>query len=1063
MIRTTMKNRLLSLVLCVCMVLSMMPGMPLTASAAAAVSYIDCSWDGSKVVQTQKQVSEYTVVTSGTTAWNTGWYVVTGEVTIDSRVTVSGDVHLILADGAVLTAQKGIAVQMGSINNPNSLTIYAQSADTKTMGKLIAVSDENNNAGIGGDHEGTGGTVTITGGTVTAQGGAYGAGIGGGLKGNGGNVTIIGGKVTANGGTEAAGIGGGSSRTGGTVTIYGGVVVANGGYQAAAIGGGLSGHGGSLHIYGGSVTATGGHQGAGIGGGMGAAARAVNIYGGTVTAEGGENAAGIGGGESGNGGTVTISGGTVTASGGQYAAGIGSGEVSSWNTVSGTVTISGGTVTATGGYGGAGIGGGTQSGTTAGGSGSALPGLGGALDLQGGPGATVTIVGGTVKATAGQGASTIGAGLKGKTSGTLTDGSGNSLTLHTLVLSGAAADTTVTGVTGIGSYGLTDVKTLNTNRLYFYLPAGQNVTSVTAGGVDYVCRVNTTFYSAHSTTAESDKPADCVNASYCSNCKQNYGSVDPENHVSAETFYKLIDESTHGLYHSCCEALISTDTHSPSSTSCTEPMVCSDCGEIVGDATGHTGGTATCSKLAICEDCGVEYGEVDSDNHTGNYVVEYAWYPYDDGTCYVNADLYCADCGEWIDYISDYAEQTGSVEATDCQNPGSVTYSITLTLNGQEYTGSKTFEVKSNNHVGQFENGFCSACGGYQMPELDLGEDSEWAYDDVYLVYNAGQLFWVADYVNNVSNEIKVKLMDNIAIPEGKEWTPIMNFYGTFDGNFMTVSGLYVKSEGNEIGMFGGGGYSYGTVMNLNLSNSYFEGNQYVGGLAGYYAGTVENCSVDGTVTVVGDSYVGALVGSLAGNVYNCFAYAPTLIGTYNSSYSTVENSYYLSETDDGMGGKTAEQFASGEVAFLLQSGVTEDGYYDENDEWVSYIPEIWGQSIDEDIYPILGGAKIYEVTNCKDETAYSNTNVTLGHVYVDGICSVCGEKDPDYVEVVVPTLTLNYPTLAFEAEILYNAYFTVSDASSVVEFGMVTFSSRLVDGTIADAVDMIPGYATAG
>ncbi|MBQ3215658.1 MAG: CHAP domain-containing protein, partial [Oscillospiraceae bacterium] len=66
-------------------------------------------------------------------------------------------------------------------------------------------------------------------------------------------------------------------------------------------------------------------------------------------------------------------------------------------------------------------------------------------------------------------------------------------------------------------------------------------------------------------------------------------------------------------------------------------------------------------------------------------------------------------------------------------------------------------------------------------------------------------------------------------------------------------------------------------------------------------------------------------------------------------------------------------------------------------------------------------------------------------------------------VPVVIPTLTLNYPTLAFEAEILYNAYFTVSDASSVVEFGMVTFASRLVDGTIADAVDMIPGYATAG
>ncbi len=47
---------------------------------------------------------------SGTTEWKDGWYVVNSTVTINNRVTVSGDVHLILADGASLTAKGGINV-----------------------------------------------------------------------------------------------------------------------------------------------------------------------------------------------------------------------------------------------------------------------------------------------------------------------------------------------------------------------------------------------------------------------------------------------------------------------------------------------------------------------------------------------------------------------------------------------------------------------------------------------------------------------------------------------------------------------------------------------------------------------------------------------------------------------------------------------------------------------------------------------------------------------------------------------------------------------------------------
>ena len=76
------------------------------------------------------------------------------------------------------------------------------------------------------------------------------------------------------------------------------------------------------------------------------------------------------------------------------------------------------------------------------------------------------------------------------------------------------------------------------------------------------------------------------------------------------------------------------------------------------------------------------------------------------------------------------------------------------------------------------------------------------------------------------------------------------------------------------------------------------------------------------------------------------------------------------------MEGKTTAQFASGEVAYLLQGEQTE---------------EVWGQTIGTDDYPVLGGAKVYQVTNCKDEAVYSNTNENIGHSYENGTCTVCG------------------------------------------------------------------------
>ena len=222
--------------------------------AENGVSYLD--ENGSK--QTADNV---TVVESSTTAWNDGWYVVNGAVTIVSRVTVSGEVHLILADGASLTVIGGINVTEG-----NSFSVYAQSVG-ENMGTLTATSSQFGKAGIGGEYLASGGTITIHGGNVTASGGDSAAGIGGGKdSGSGGNIIIHGGTVKATGGGLAAGIGGGNGGSGGTVTIHGGNVTASGGEDAAGIGGGWKGSGGTITIHGGSVTATGGDDAAGIGG-----------------------------------------------------------------------------------------------------------------------------------------------------------------------------------------------------------------------------------------------------------------------------------------------------------------------------------------------------------------------------------------------------------------------------------------------------------------------------------------------------------------------------------------------------------------------------------------------------------------------------------------------------------------------------------------------------------------------------------------------------------------------------------------------------------------------------
>ena len=231
-------------------------------AAGAEVPYLDENG-------APQSVPSATLVTESDTAWDNGWYVAQDSITIHSRVTVSGDVRLILADGCELTIDGGIQVA-----HPNSLTIYGQSEGNGELTATALPTDYN--AGIGGTVYSSTGNIVINGGTVTATGGEQGAGIGDGMADENmpvkvASITITGGTVTAKGGDQgkdrqsAAGIGGGAKTPGGKITISGGTVTANGADGASGIGhGGLGATGGEITISGGTVTATGGSGNPGI-------------------------------------------------------------------------------------------------------------------------------------------------------------------------------------------------------------------------------------------------------------------------------------------------------------------------------------------------------------------------------------------------------------------------------------------------------------------------------------------------------------------------------------------------------------------------------------------------------------------------------------------------------------------------------------------------------------------------------------------------------------------------------------------------------------------------------
>ena len=173
--------------------------------------------------------------------------------------------------------------------------------------------------------------------------------------------------------------------------------------------------------------------------------------------------------------------------------------------------------------------------------------------------------------------------------------------------------------------------------------------------------------------------------------------------------------------------------------------------------------------------------------------------------------------------------------------------------------------------------------------ESGAAEDLGYIYDSntkTYTVYNADGLMNVAELVNGGKTDINITLDKSIDLT-GKDWTPIgtgtRNLYsGTFDGGGHTITGLTFTTNDEYVGLFGCLDRT-GTVKNVVMEGVQITNDSEssdVGGVVGFSLGTIENCSVSGSVS--GTVIVGGVVGAQwGGSITGCSSSA-TVKGTLN-------------------------------------------------------------------------------------------------------------------------------------------------------------------------------------
>ena len=253
--------------------------------------------------------------------------------------------------------------------------------------------------------------------------------------------------------------------------------------------------------------------------------------------------------------------------------------------------------------------------------------------------------------------------------------------------------------------------------------------------------------------------------------------------------------------------------------------------------------------------------------------------------------------------LTDYTEGLASVQltglSTEGDNPdiivpydkGSNTYTAIVapqsvaagtTFITCTFTNGKTFVYKMKNATDW-------QAGGEYTYTVSLAAAKDLGYtiesNGSYTVTSADGLMNIAELVNGGKSDINITLDTDIDLT-GKDWTPIGTDYdnsykGTFDGGGHTITGLTFTTNDEYAGLFGWLNRA-GTVKNVVMEGVQITSNQIyggsIGGVVGYSWGTIENCSVSGSVS--GTVYVGGVVGAqIGGSITGCSSSA-TVKGT---------------------------------------------------------------------------------------------------------------------------------------------------------------------------------------
>ena len=350
-------------------------------------------------------------------------------------------------------------------------------------------------------------------------------------------------------------------------------------------------------------------------------------------------------------------------------------------------------------------------------------------------------------------------------------------------------------------------------------------------------------------------------------------------------------------------------------------------------------------------------------NH--NDITVTAWWPYTEGETtlpavkvkanqsaqkdFETSDLIVAD-GQTVTYgsptlrfthrtarvtivLTDYTEGLASVRltglSTENGNPDEITpydkgsNTYTALVAPQSVAAGTTFITctfaDAKTFVYKMKNAADWQAGGEYTYTVSLAAAKDLGYtiesDGSYTVTSADGLMNIAKLVNGGKTDINITLTADIDLT-GKNWTPIGTGYsnkytGTFDGGGHTIKGLTVTTNDQFVGLFG---YldKAGTVKNVVMEGIQITSNHVLmsgntGGVVGYSWGTIENCSVSGSVS--GTNCVGGVVGSQkAGSIIGC------------SSSAIVKGTRYVGGVAGEKWGTMTACYATGNVTLEINS-----------------------------------------------------------------------------------------------------------------------------------------------